>query len=103
MTEWRRTLGRSLNRRRLQARRGPQAPSGGVRSPGNNGWTGGGARYGLLHMSDLERELDQELHRVLDPIAALPIPPRRMLRTRRGTRALLGGAGAALSFKLLTG
>ena len=40
---------------------------------------------------------------MLDPIAALPIPPRRMLRTRRGTRALLGGAGAALSFKLLTG
>src|SRR6266480_2778723 len=54
-------------------------------------------------MSDLERELEQELHRVLDPIAGLPIPPRRMIRNRRVTRALLGGAGAALSFKLLTG
>src|SRR5439155_14689280 len=54
-------------------------------------------------MSDLERELEQELHRVLDPIAGLPIPPRRMIRDRRVMRALLRGAGAALSFKLLTG
>jgi len=54
-------------------------------------------------MSDLERELEQELHRVLDPIAGLPIPPRRTIRDRRVTRALLGGVGAALSFKLLTG
>jgi len=54
-------------------------------------------------MSDLERELEQELHRVLDPIAGLPIPPRRMIRDRRTARALLGAAGAALSLKLLTG
>ena len=54
-------------------------------------------------MSDLEREMEQELHRVLDPIAALPIPPRRTLQNRRAARALLGGAGAALSLKLLTG
>lgn len=54
-------------------------------------------------MSDLERELEQELHRVLDPIAALPIPPRRTVQNRRAARALLGGAGAALSLKLLTG
>ncbi len=54
-------------------------------------------------MSDLERELEQELHRVLDPIAGLPIPPRRMIRDRRAAQALLGGAGAALMLKLLTG
>jgi hypothetical protein len=54
-------------------------------------------------MSDLERELEQELHRILDPIVGQPIPPRRAIQNRRRARALLGGAGAALSFKLLTG
>jgi len=54
-------------------------------------------------MSDLERELEQELHRVLDPIAALPIPARRQPQTRTALRALLGGAGAALTVKVLTG
>jgi len=54
-------------------------------------------------MSDLERELEEELHRVLDPIAALPIPPRRSVQNRSAARALFGGAGAALSLKLLTG
>ena len=54
-------------------------------------------------MSHLERELEQELHRVLDPIAATPIPARRQAQARGATRALLGGAGAALTLKLLTG
>jgi len=54
-------------------------------------------------MSDLERELEQELHRVLDPITALPIPARRQPEARRAARALLGGAGAALTVKVLTG
>ena len=54
-------------------------------------------------MSDLERELETELHRVLDPLAALPIPARRQAPGRTGIRALVGGAGAALTFKLLTG
>src|SRR6476646_4560894 len=54
-------------------------------------------------MSDLERELEQELHRILDPIVGQPIPPRRAIQNRRRARALLGGAGAALSFKLLAG
>ena len=54
-------------------------------------------------MSDLERELESELHRVLDPLAAQPIPPRRALANRTSARAVLGGAGAALSVKLLTG
>src|SRR5713226_8501484 len=54
-------------------------------------------------MSDIERELEFELHRVLDPMTALPIPPRRMTQSRGPIRALMGGAGAALTVKLLTG
>jgi hypothetical protein len=54
-------------------------------------------------MSDLERELESELHRVLDPMSATPIPPRRAVQSHGTTRALLKGAGAALSIKLLTG
>ena len=54
-------------------------------------------------MSDLERELEEELHRVLDPMMAQPIPPRRALSSQAATRKLLGGAGAALGVKLLTG
>ncbi len=54
-------------------------------------------------MSDLERELEQELHRVLDAMAARPIPPRRAIPARVGFRALLGGTGTALAVKVLTG
>jgi uncharacterized membrane protein YgcG len=54
-------------------------------------------------MSDLERELEQELHRVLDAVSGRPIPPRRTVHARVSARALLGGAGAALTVKLLTG
>jgi hypothetical protein len=54
-------------------------------------------------MSDIERELEDELHRVLDPIAATPIPPRRSAGGRTAARTVLGGAGAALTLKLLTG
>ncbi len=54
-------------------------------------------------MSDLERELEQELHRVLDPIAATSIPARRQVYARGLSRALFGGAGTALGVKLLTG
>ena len=54
-------------------------------------------------MSDLDRELESELHRVLDPIAAQPIPARRVHASRIRARAVVGGAGAALSVKLLTG
>ena len=55
-------------------------------------------------MSDIEHELESELHSVLDPLEALPVPARRKApsRTTR-TRALVGGAGAALTFKLLSG
>ena len=54
-------------------------------------------------MSDLERELESELHRVLDAVAARPIPTRRSAPGRVSLRALLGGAGAALTIKVLTG
>src|SRR5258708_11463891 len=54
-------------------------------------------------MSNLERELAEELHRVLDPIAARPIPPRRTVQGNRTLKTVLGGAGAALTIKFLTG
>lgn len=54
-------------------------------------------------MDDLERELEEALHRVLDPIAARPIPPRRVMQNRGAFRTVIGGAGAALTVKVLTG
>jgi len=51
---------------------------------------------------DIERELEQELHRVLDPLAGTPIPARRTGFSRMTMRALVGSAGAALTVKLLT-
>lgn len=51
---------------------------------------------------DFERELERELHRILDPIAAAPIPLRRAPSGAIGRR-LLGGAGVALGLKLATG
>jgi hypothetical protein len=54
-------------------------------------------------MSDFERELEQELHRVLDPMTGQSIPPRRPVQPRRATRTLIGGAGAALAVKVLGG
>jgi anti-sigma factor RsiW len=55
-------------------------------------------------MSDIERELESELHRVLDPLSAEPVPARRAAPSRATrTRALVGGAGAAVTFKLLSG
>jgi hypothetical protein len=55
-------------------------------------------------MSDIERELESELHRVLDPVSGIAIPPRRAAGARRPMKALLGGgAGAALTIKVLTG
>jgi uncharacterized membrane protein YgcG len=52
---------------------------------------------------EFERDLERELHRILDPVAAAPMPPRRTLASRGVTRRLLGGAGAALGVKVLTG
>jgi hypothetical protein len=53
---------------------------------------------------DFESELERELHRILDPIAAAPIPLRRAPSSGGiMKKRLLGGIGAALSLKLLTG
>jgi hypothetical protein len=53
---------------------------------------------------DFESELERELHRILDPIAAAPIPVRRAPSSGGiMKKRLLGGVGAALSLKLLTG
>ena len=54
-------------------------------------------------MSDLERELEEALHRALDPISSQPIPPRAAPHSRGALRAVVGGAGAALTIKVLTG
>jgi hypothetical protein len=54
-------------------------------------------------MSDFERELEQELHRVLDGTAGMPIPPWRAVRARGGLAALMGTAGAAVALKVLGG
>src|SRR5712692_7118008 len=52
---------------------------------------------------DFERELERELHRILDPIAASPIPPRRAPLSGGIMKRLLGGAGAAIGLKVVTG
>ena len=52
---------------------------------------------------DIERELEQALHRVIDPIAARPIPPRRVVHSRSAFKTVSGGAGAALTLKVLAG
>ena len=54
-------------------------------------------------MDDFESELEQELHRILDPMMATPIPVRRGPGAVGWRRRLLGGAGAALTVKVLTG
>lgn len=54
-------------------------------------------------MNDLERELEFELHRVLDPISRVAIPPRRTLARQNYFQRLLGGASGALAIKVLTG
>ncbi|MEO8745366.1 MAG: hypothetical protein ABI334_04845 [Candidatus Dormiibacterota bacterium] len=54
-------------------------------------------------MNDFERELESELHRILDPIAAATIPLRRVTESGGIMKKLLGGAGAAIGVKLLTG
>src|SRR4029077_6782974 len=53
---------------------------------------------------DFESELERELHRILDPIAAAPIPFRRAPSSGGiMKKRLLGGIGAALGVKVLTG
>ncbi len=54
-------------------------------------------------MDDFEQELESELHRILDPIAGAPIPSRRAAGSGGTMKKLLGGVGAAIGVKLLTG
>ena len=55
-------------------------------------------------MDDFEREIEFELRRVVDPLVGMSIPPRRIAQSRATrTRALVGGAGAAVAMKLVTG
>jgi hypothetical protein len=57
----------------------------------------------MSDMNDFERELEDELHRILDPMTAGPIPVRRSLQPGGSMKKLLGGAGAAIGVKILTG
>jgi hypothetical protein len=52
---------------------------------------------------DFESQLERELHRILDPIVAGPIPLRRAPVSGGIMKRLLGGAGAALALKVATG
>ena len=55
-------------------------------------------------MSDFDREIEFELHRMLDSFDRDPIPPRRTVQSQATRmRALVGGAGAAVAAKLVTG
>jgi hypothetical protein len=55
-------------------------------------------------MNDFEQELGYELHRILDPMTAGPLPALRVTSSGgRMKKKLLGGAGAAIGVKILTG
>jgi hypothetical protein len=54
-------------------------------------------------MNDFERELEYELHRIIDPMTARPIPARRVTTSGGRMKRLLGGAGAAIGLKIATG
>ncbi|HEY1419434.1 MAG TPA: hypothetical protein VGG90_01850 [Candidatus Dormibacteraeota bacterium] len=54
-------------------------------------------------MNDFERELEDELHRMLDPLRATPVPSRRVNATGGAMHKFLGGIGAAVGVKVLTG
>jgi hypothetical protein len=57
----------------------------------------------MSDMNDFERELEYELHRILDPMTARPIPALRVTTSGGRMKKLLGGAGAAIGVKILTG
>jgi hypothetical protein len=57
----------------------------------------------MADMNNFEREMEHELHRILDPITAGPIPFRRPMQPGGSMKRLLGGAGAAIGVKILTG
>jgi hypothetical protein len=57
----------------------------------------------MSDMNDFERALELELHRILDPMTAGSIPARRTTASGGSMKKLLGGAGAAIGVKILTG
>jgi hypothetical protein len=57
----------------------------------------------MSDLNDFEQELDNELHRILDPMTARPIPARRATTSGGRMKKLLGGAGAAIGLKIATG
>jgi hypothetical protein len=57
----------------------------------------------MSDMNDFEREMEHELHRIIDPMTAGPIPFRRPMQPGGSMHKLLGGAGAAIGIKILTG
>ena len=57
----------------------------------------------MNELAAFESDLEHELHRVLDPLAAEPIPARRTSTSPIRTRTVLGGAGAAVAVKLVSG
>ena len=54
-------------------------------------------------MSDFDREIESELNRVLGPVDRASIPAWRAPASRGPMRRLVGGAGAAVGAKLVTG
>lgn len=54
-------------------------------------------------MSDFERELENELHRVIDPLLSATVPPRRVAGSGGTMKRVLGGTGVAIGLKVLTG
>jgi hypothetical protein len=55
-------------------------------------------------MDEFDREIASELKRVIDPLVGDSIPARRTVQSRTTrTRALVGGAGAAIAMKLVSG
>jgi hypothetical protein len=57
----------------------------------------------MSDMNDFELEMEHELHRIVDPMTAGPIPFRRPMQPGGSMKRLLGGAGAAIGIKILTG
>jgi len=58
----------------------------------------------LVFMDEFEREIEFELKRVIDPLVGTTIPQRRAVQSRATRRrAVIGGAGAAIAMKLVTG
>jgi hypothetical protein len=57
----------------------------------------------MSDMNDFELEMEHELHRILDPMTRGSIPARRPLQPGGSMKKLLGGAGAAIGVKILTG